>query len=163
MCSTRVSKRLLWWESRTPDMAKKRKQNGVAADAEAPATATMKETIESTEKPETKKETLNEIDEIFAKTKKTKTRDSKPAKNISPDRHKDENEHDVKGSNEVNDNVKKKKKTKKLDGEEWRDPPTRPRRKTNDGFTVYSAEELGFNKKDAGGTSLCPFDCDCCF
>jgi len=145
-------------------MAKKRKQNGVAADAAAPAT--MKESIESTEKPETKKETLNEIDEIFAKTKKTKTRDSKgskPAKNISPDRHKDENEHDVKGSNEVNDNVKKKKKTKKLDGEEWRDPPTRPRRKTNDGFTVYSAEELGFNKKDAGGTSLCPFDCDCCF
>jgi len=129
-------------------MAKKRKQNGVAAGAEAPATATMKETIESTEKPE---------------TKKTKTRDSKPAKNISPDRHKDEIEHDVKGSNEVNDNVKKKKKTKKLDGEEWRDPPTRPRRKTNDGFTVYSAEELGFNKKDAGGTSLCPFDCDCCF
>jgi hypothetical protein len=35
--------------------------------------------------------------------------------------------------------------------------------KTEDGYTVYSAEELGFNKKNAGGTKLCPFDCDCCF
>lgn len=37
------------------------------------------------------------------------------------------------------------------------------RKKTEDGFTVYTAEELGFNKKNAGGTKLCPFDCDCCF
>lgn len=37
------------------------------------------------------------------------------------------------------------------------------RKKTEDGFTVYTAEELGFNKKGAGGSKLCPFDCDCCF
>lgn len=37
------------------------------------------------------------------------------------------------------------------------------RKKTEDGYTVYTAEELGFNKKNAGGTKLCPFDCDCCF
>lgn len=42
-------------------------------------------------------------------------------------------------------------------------PAAMSRKKTEDGFTVYSAEELGFNKKNAGGTSLCPFDCDCCF
>lgn len=144
-------------------MAKKRKQSGVAADAEALGTTTMKETVKSAEKPKTREETLNEIDEIFAKTKKAKTRDvkgSKPAKSVSPE---DDNEHDVKASSEVKESIKKKKKTKKLDGEEWRDPPPRPRRKTNDGFTIYSAEELGFNKKEAGGTSLCPFDCDCCF
>jgi len=147
-------------------MAKKRKQRGVVADAEALGTATMKETVKSAEKPKTREETLNEIDEIFAKTKKAKTRDvkgSKPAKSVSPDSYKDDNEHAAKASSEVNDSIKKKKKTKKLDGKEWRDPPPRPRRKTNDGFTVYSAEELGFNKKDAGGSSLCPFDCDCCF
>lgn len=156
----------------TLDMVKKRKHNGVTAEAEAEAeaeaiaSAAMKETSEPTEKPETKKETLNEIDEIFAKTKKNKTRHargSNPAKDITPASHKDDNEHDVKGSTEVNDKLKNKKKTKKLDGKEWVEPPPRPRRKTNDGFTVYSAEELGFNKKDAGGTSLCPFDCDCCF
>lgn len=147
-------------------MAKKRKQSGVVADAEAMGTATMKETVKSAEKPKTREETLNEIDEIFAKTKKAKTRDvkgSKPAKSVSPDRYKDDNEYAAKASSEIDDSIKKKKKTKKLDGKEWRDPPPRPRRKTNDGFTVYSAEELGFNKKDAGGSSLCPFDCDCCF
>jgi len=37
------------------------------------------------------------------------------------------------------------------------------RRKTDDGFTVYTEEELKWNKKNAGGTKLCPFDCDCCF
>ncbi|GAQ88826.1 hypothetical protein KFL_004620060 [Klebsormidium nitens] len=37
------------------------------------------------------------------------------------------------------------------------------RKRTNDGLTVYSEEELGFAKKDAGGTPLCPFDCQCCF
>ncbi|CAN6281772.1 unnamed protein product [Urochloa humidicola] len=39
----------------------------------------------------------------------------------------------------------------------------RPRRRTADGLTIYSAEELGFGKADAGGTPLCPFDCECCF
>eukprot|EP00245_Coleochaete_scutata_P008035 TRINITY_DN23958_c0_g1_i1.p1 TRINITY_DN23958_c0_g1~~TRINITY_DN23958_c0_g1_i1.p1 ORF type:complete len:154 (+),score=43.02 TRINITY_DN23958_c0_g1_i1:81-542(+) len=39
----------------------------------------------------------------------------------------------------------------------------RPRKKTNDGLNVYSADELQWNKKEAGGTPLCPFDCECCF
>lgn len=43
------------------------------------------------------------------------------------------------------------------------DAPSRPRRRTNDGLTVYTEEELGIGKEDAGGTSLCPFDCNCCF
>ncbi|BBN02730.1 hypothetical protein MPTK1_2g17640 [Marchantia polymorpha subsp. ruderalis] len=37
------------------------------------------------------------------------------------------------------------------------------RKKTIDGFTIYSEDEIGFGKKNAGGTSLCPFDCECCF
>lgn len=29
---------------------------------------------------------------------------------------------------------------------------------------MYSEEALGLDKNNAGGgTSLCPFDCDCCF
>ncbi|KAH7307029.1 hypothetical protein KP509_22G043000 [Ceratopteris richardii] len=40
---------------------------------------------------------------------------------------------------------------------------SKARRKTSDGLTIYTEEELGFNRKDAGGTPLCPFDCDCCF
>ncbi|XP_042051755.1 uncharacterized protein C6G9.01c-like [Salvia splendens] len=37
------------------------------------------------------------------------------------------------------------------------------RKKTADGLAVFSEEELGIGKPDAGGTALCPFDCDSCF
>ncbi|XP_071730357.1 uncharacterized protein C6G9.01c [Rutidosis leptorrhynchoides] len=39
----------------------------------------------------------------------------------------------------------------------------RPKRKTADGLAIYKEEELGIGRADAGGTRLCPFDCDCCF
>ena len=41
--------------------------------------------------------------------------------------------------------------------------PKRLSKRTLDGYAVYREEELGWNKKDAGGTAACPFDCDCCF
>lgn len=40
---------------------------------------------------------------------------------------------------------------------------SKPRKKTADGLTVYGEDELKWNTKDAGGTPLCPFDCDCCY
>ncbi|WOG84074.1 hypothetical protein DCAR_0103254 [Daucus carota subsp. sativus] len=43
------------------------------------------------------------------------------------------------------------------------DTPAGQRKRTKDGLVVYTEEELGFGKSDAGGTRLCPFDCDCCF
>ncbi|GFZ08548.1 hypothetical protein Acr_20g0003560 [Actinidia rufa] len=60
--------------------------------------------------------------------------------------------------------IKKKKKKSKVP-EESGDvgPPSRPKKRTNDGLTVYTEEELGIGKADAGGTPLCPFDCSCCF
>ena len=61
----------------------------------------------------------------------------------------------------------KKKKNKKSKGtkeEGLNEPPSsRPRKRTADGFTIYTEEELGISKADAGNTPLCPFDCDCCF
>jgi hypothetical protein len=36
------------------------------------------------------------------------------------------------------------------------------RKRTDEGFSIYSEEELGLNKK-GGNTDLCPFDCDCCY
>ncbi|KAF8307461.1 DUF1764-domain-containing protein [Clavulina sp. PMI_390] len=49
------------------------------------------------------------------------------------------------------------------DDERFRDSRgTGPRRKTEEGFSIYKEDELGIT--DAGGdTPLCPFDCDCCF
>ncbi len=35
------------------------------------------------------------------------------------------------------------------------------RKITEDGYKVYSLEELGVGK--GGDTDLCPFDCECCF
>ena len=37
------------------------------------------------------------------------------------------------------------------------------RRVTEDGFKIYTEEELGLNMTGGGDTELCPFDCDCCF
>ncbi|KAH9968797.1 hypothetical protein BC827DRAFT_1165655 [Russula dissimulans] len=54
---------------------------------------------------------------------------------------------------------------------------TGPRRKTDEGFTIYKENELGIDPEAGGqlsitlrefihipsGTPLCPFDCNCCF
>jgi hypothetical protein len=37
------------------------------------------------------------------------------------------------------------------------------RKRTEEGFAIYSEEELGLHRKGAGETDLCPFDCECCF
>lgn len=36
------------------------------------------------------------------------------------------------------------------------------RKKTEEGFAIYTEDELGMGKK-GGDTDKCPFDCDCCF
>ncbi|KAJ7275240.1 hypothetical protein B0H12DRAFT_1086353 [Mycena haematopus] len=37
-----------------------------------------------------------------------------------------------------------------------------PRRKTEEGWSIYKEDELGIGN-EGGDTPLCPFDCDCCF
>ncbi|KAH8108826.1 DUF1764-domain-containing protein [Phellopilus nigrolimitatus] len=60
-----------------------------------------------------------------------------------------------------------KSKTKKgagPDGEKVRFTDSRgtgPRRKTEEGFSVFKEDELGIGD-EGGDTPLCPFDCDCC-
>ncbi|KAI0824278.1 hypothetical protein BC628DRAFT_460065 [Trametes gibbosa] len=39
---------------------------------------------------------------------------------------------------------------------------TGPRRKTEEGFSIYKENELGITEQ-GGDTPLCPFDCQCCF
>lgn len=36
------------------------------------------------------------------------------------------------------------------------------RKQTEEGYAIYTEDELGLGRK-AGGTPLCPFDCECCF
>lgn len=93
----------------------------------------------------------SEIDEIFSSKKRKKPETGEVAEN--------------KAAISV---MKKKKKfhakskpTKDIKGP--LDMPAEQRKRTKDGLVVYAEEELGFGKSDAGGTRLCPFDCDCCF
>ncbi|TBU35129.1 hypothetical protein BD311DRAFT_745623 [Dichomitus squalens] len=61
--------------------------------------------------------------------------------------------------------VPKAKKAKKDREEEDRFKDSRgtgPRRKTEEGFSIYKEDELGITDQ-GGDTALCPFDCQCCF
>ncbi|KAI3892240.1 hypothetical protein MKW92_044901 [Papaver armeniacum] len=92
------------------------------------------------------KKIADEIDEIFAIKKKRKWKRQKKKRvwNLQ-----------MRG--------KKMKRNKVSGGVAYVDPPSRPKREANDGFTIYSETELGIANSDAGGTRLCPFDCSCCF
>ncbi|KAL8209862.1 hypothetical protein R6Q57_006594 [Mikania cordata] len=96
-----------------------------------------------------------EIDEIFSKKRK------------KPEQQKTCKLNKKKGKDSKDDErVTQKKKKNKSGGSNVdmfeNEQPARPRRKTADGLAIYTEEELGFGKADAGGTPLCPFDCECC-
>ncbi|XP_020215322.1 uncharacterized protein C6G9.01c [Cajanus cajan] len=112
-------------------------------------------TVTEEEKPSsTPKKAGNEIDEIFAGKKRKKSEMEKTGKpgEVTKKTYK---------TKKKKKNVKRK--TDGADDGEFADPPSRPRKKTEDGFSVYTEEELGINNTDAGNTPLCPFDCSCCF
>lgn len=88
----------------------------------------------------------SEIDEIFEGKKRKKTITEKTEK----------------PNDDVISRPKKTKKKNKDKGFED-DLFYGPRKKMPDGLAIYTEEELGINKVDAGGTPLCPFDCSCCF
>ena len=94
----------------------------------------------------------NEIDDIFSGKKRKKPEQIKADK------------ANVNGEEKPKSMKKKKKKNSKEDEERrFTDPPSKSRKKTEDGFSIYTEDELGFNNSSGGGTPLCPFDCDCCF
>ncbi|XP_040997433.1 uncharacterized protein C6G9.01c [Juglans microcarpa x Juglans regia] len=116
------------------------------------ATQVPQNNVVEEEKPSStkmKKKAPSEIDEIFAGKKRKK---SEPEKSGKPN-------EEATG----NSKIKKKNKVKMSADGGFMDPPSRPRKKTNDGLAIYTEEELNISKADAGGTPLCPFDCSCCF
>ncbi|TFY79730.1 hypothetical protein EWM64_g4288 [Hericium alpestre] len=61
--------------------------------------------------------------------------------------------------------VKRPKAAEKVIDDEARFKDSRgigPRRKTEEGFSIFKEDELGI-RPESGETPLCPFDCDCCF
>jgi len=77
----------------------------------------------------------NEIDDILSGKKRKKPEQIKADK------------ANVNGEEKPKSMKKKKKKKKSKE----------------DGFSINTEDELGFNNSSGGGTPLCPFDCDCCF
>ncbi|MBA0626344.1 hypothetical protein Godav_004025, partial [Gossypium davidsonii] len=94
----------------------------------------------------------NEIDEIFA-GKKRKKPDPKGSEKPNGD--------EISKPKSSKKKIKKSKETNREGG--FNESSSRPRKRTADGFAIYTEEELGISKSDAGSTPLCPFDCDCCF
>jgi hypothetical protein len=56
---------------------------------------------------------------------------------------------------------KKEAKPPKKRAEEADDKRPKPVRFTEEGYRIYTLEELNVGK--GGDTPLCPFDCNCCF
>ncbi|KAF9068080.1 hypothetical protein BDP27DRAFT_849017 [Rhodocollybia butyracea] len=71
----------------------------------------------------------------------------------------------AKSSEKATKGIAETKKSAKEDEYKFTDSRgSGPRRKTEEGWSIYKADELGLKDDDEGGdTSLCPFDCDCCF
>ncbi|KAF4380082.1 hypothetical protein F8388_018206 [Cannabis sativa] len=91
-------------------------------------------------KPSSKKRT-SEIDEIFAAKKRKKIDHEKTQK-------------PVKGKDAGGAKMKEKKRPRRKEEDDksrgfW-ESDSRPRKKTQDGIAVYTEEELGLNKADAG-------------
>lgn len=101
----------------------------------------------------------DEIDEIFAATgKKRKKLDDDKEKRP---RKKDSAVKDAKSKRASKISANEKLNSKKNDESKKENGGLRKR--TGNGLAIYTEEELGIGNADAGGTPLCPFDCDCCF
>ncbi|KAK1550670.1 hypothetical protein Q3G72_022845 [Acer saccharum] len=107
------------------------------------------------EKPSLKpKKSSNEIDEIFAGKKRKKPEGKKTHKSTTDD---------TVEPKLMKEKKTEKKKSKRATEGDFADPPARSRKRSEDELVVYTEEELGINKADAGNTPLCPFDCSCCY
>ncbi|XP_057793314.1 uncharacterized protein C6G9.01c [Salvia miltiorrhiza] len=103
------------------------------------------------------KKNASEIDEIFAGKKRKRLETEKKAEDEKPAKVAAATVRPL-----------DKKKGKSIKSRSFKQSSSavgysQSRKKTADGLSVFSEEELGIGKPDAGGTALCPFDCDCCF
>ncbi|GMG99098.1 hypothetical protein Nepgr_000938 [Nepenthes gracilis] len=108
--------------------------------------------MEQGKRSKTPKKAHDEIDQIFSNRKRKNHQEQEKAKRA--EHNVDENAEKTK---------KKKKKNNGIKERLFADTHPQPRKRTKDGLSVYTEEELGINRQDAGGTPLCPFDCSCCF
>ncbi|CAN8299340.1 unnamed protein product [Cochlearia groenlandica] len=126
------------------------KKNSNTCSLKKPSQELQKSTIQGTKQAPKPGKLGKEIDDIFAGRKKKK----QPVVEIA------ETKPEV-----AKNKTKMKRKRNDFDGFSSNGNHTRnrPRKRTEDGLVVFTEEELGVNKANAGYTRLCPFDCNCCF
>eukprot|EP00761_Pharyngomonas_kirbyi_P000576 gb/GECH01000576.1/.p1 GENE.gb/GECH01000576.1/~~gb/GECH01000576.1/.p1 ORF type:complete len:166 (+),score=49.53 gb/GECH01000576.1/:1-498(+) len=104
----------------------------------------------------------NEIENIFGdlktqKRNKTKISKSKKDKKKNKKALNDRQTTKISNQNKTNSSLQNK-------GDAFRDETANNQStKHVNGLRIYTEEELGLNNSDAGNTSDCPFDCNCCF
>ncbi|GBG66828.1 hypothetical protein CBR_g70706 [Chara braunii] len=116
----------------------------------------------------------DEIDAIFAEAKQKKKKPGNEGENNLKknstagvcDEKLSEKPTDVPPMCALDYSGRKKKKVKKgqaFSAANVLEDATVNRKRTEEGYRVYTEDELRVSRKQAGGTPLCPFDCDCCF
>lgn len=116
----------------------------------------------------TKKQKASEIDDIFSSAKKGAAKGpSRPAdgknQETKPQQHNKRSEPYQRKSIPAEAPAAKKPKVQgSKDDIFGEDVGKGSRKRTEEGYAIYTEDELGFGKK-GGDTDLCPFDCDCCF
>jgi hypothetical protein len=130
-------------------------------------TEELPEKAAAADKQPTKQKAKDEISEMFSAAKaSTKRKPQQQQQEAAQGRNRKKSKE---GCEEGSSKKKRIKTTPGCKGkkrdlyEDGDEVDKRPRRRTADGLAIYSAEELGFGKSNAGSTPLCPFDCDCCF
>eukprot|EP00887_Chlorella_sp_A99_P002217 scaffold21.g2217.t1 len=112
-----------------------------------------------------KKQQRDEIDDLFgglkaAKKQKAMAEAAKEA--AAAEAEADADVGAKAGGKAVKGGKKGKQKVEGTKDDLFGTEAARGRKRTEEGFAIYSEEELGFGKK-GGDTPLCPFDCQCCF
>ncbi|KAL0431253.1 UNVERIFIED_CONTAM: hypothetical protein Sradi_0751300 [Sesamum radiatum] len=120
--------------------------------------ASLEGPVVEKEKPLKPNKMGSEIDEIFAGKKRKRPEKEKISTTEKPAKVSAAN---AKSHDKMR--IVKNGKGKVSRENQFTDTPSRSRKKTADGLAVYTEDELGIGNPEAGGTSLCPFDCNCCF
>lgn len=111
-----------------------------------------------------KPKSSNEIDEIFSGKKRKNPEKQKNDEAKETETNKPKSLKKKKKSKEGKEERLRDQKSKEGKKERLTDPPSKHRKRTEDGLNIYTEEELGISSSNAaGGTPLCPFDCECCF
>jgi len=128
------------------------------------ASASAQPAAEQSQQKHTKKRAKNDIDDIFSSAKKAAA-DPEADGEGQEEATNPELESLAKQVKEGREKLQASTKRPKVEGSKddiFGETAGKARKRTEEGFTIYSEEELGLGKK-GGNTDLCPFDCDCCF